>query len=115
MYRLKYGRLVSFGNFENRTVMIEREFDDSIPTSASMRDLVEEVAKLHVMAAKEEIRIGERLAQKEEWQMKLGDMQEQIQQLKEKKEQLDDASRGLAARIMNMEQEVDSELKAQPS
>jgi len=115
MYRLTYGRLISFGNFENRKIEIDREFDDSIPTSASLRDLVDEVIKLHSQAAKEESHAIEHIARKEEWQMRLGDMQEQIQQLKEKKAQLEDATRGISARIQSMEQDVEGELKSQPS
>jgi len=115
MYRLRYGRLISFERFDNRRIELEDEFDDNIPKDVAMFDLVEKVTKLHQAAGKQEQQILENLNKREEWQMKLGDMQDQIKQLKEKKAELENAQRIVSTRILSMEEKVESELKAQPS
>jgi len=47
MQKVRYGRLWSFGNYENESVQLEQEFSDEVPYSEALSFLQEKVTKDH--------------------------------------------------------------------
>jgi nitrate reductase beta subunit len=47
MFKVRYSRLWSFGNYENEKVELEQEFSDEVPYSEALSFLMEKVEKDH--------------------------------------------------------------------
>jgi chromosome segregation ATPase len=110
-YRLKYSRLHSFGSFENRSVGLEEDFEDSVPAQAALEGLVQKVMALHRTAPELEKRILGLHAEMEHRQMRLDELQEQIRNSKLEKQQCEERARLAAAQIMKLEEMAADENK----